>query len=603
MVPPRSQSWGKPRQSVQAFKSELKALKKVSALLGEEYQKGMTITSLVHYRRKLARWLLFFMIGGLPLMIINIELRLSPSDDSELACELLRSTNVLFTLLSLLLLRQHNRVQCDLLKLCKVPLGSAHITYILHVLMLVAGVMPPGLEGTLPNPPLEDWLHSDCLGILMFNRFIVVLQLMTSMMPSSDPILLGQTHRIEVRDTFQLRYFLHQSPLRLLCSYLMVCWLVFAYMLHVFEHSVTDIQPNVFAKNFGDHYFAYVTVAWDLLAGLGWGPINVSAYYSKLVGIFLSGAGVLGVAMLTATFCSFSELDAAESSLITSLRRRTYKRQERHLAIKLMQHMFKEKLAKRRLRRLHANLSNSASSSNESRALTRLQGFFRRGASSVLKTRRGGPSWVTSLIEAAIARRRRQQEMHHDPRIEWTRRRFRKVHMILARTTDASKVANIKVLTGEVHRLSDSLKQLSLAQRKQQQDMLDAFNTLSQQLGCTPHVERMSSSLRDGSAPTSRDSSTKRSATPPLLSSMQESRSRASQDDGISELASFATRPCRAARSCAPIRPFPGSALTNNQVGSFRVRAPTCDDLEEEDSDTPLRFPVGDRMSIVSNPA
>lgn len=297
------------RQSPQSFKSELKALKKVSALLGEEYQKGMTIMGLTHYRKRLTKWLYFFMMGGLPLMVMNIELRLMPFDDSNLVCEILRSANVVFTLLALLLLRQHNKVQTDLLKLCKLPLDSAHNKFRMHMLMLMVGVMPPGLAGTIPNPPLEDRLHSDCLGVCMFARFIIVLQLMTSMMPASDPVLLGQTHRIEVpfllpfsaplfcskgaslpasptiapnsarcaaahlcshswpsnatrpttpsspppphtlalncvphglqvRNTFQLRYFLHQRPLRLLCSYLMVCWLAFAYMLHVCERSL-----------------------------------------------------------------------------------------------------------------------------------------------------------------------------------------------------------------------------------------------------------------------------------------------------------------------------------------------------------------------------
>ena len=77
-------------------------------------------------------------------------------------------------------------------------------------------------------------------------------------------------------------------------------------------------------------------VAWDLVSGLGWGGLQVHSVGGHVVSMFLSLAGIVFVAMLTATFCSFSELDASETSMLHSLARRRLIKRQRRLATRLV---------------------------------------------------------------------------------------------------------------------------------------------------------------------------------------------------------------------------------------------------------------------------
>ena len=68
-------------------------------------------------------------------------------------------------------------------------------------------------------------------------------------------------------------------------------------------------------------FITWLFTAYDLMAGVGYSvtPVTVPG---RAISVYLSSVGIVCIAVLTATLCSSSELDASEAWLISSIQRR-----------------------------------------------------------------------------------------------------------------------------------------------------------------------------------------------------------------------------------------------------------------------------------------
>eukprot|EP00316_Scyphosphaera_apsteinii_P004440 CAMPEP_0119322832 /NCGR_PEP_ID=MMETSP1333-20130426/59307_1 /TAXON_ID=418940 /ORGANISM="Scyphosphaera apsteinii, Strain RCC1455" /LENGTH=491 /DNA_ID=CAMNT_0007330159 /DNA_START=161 /DNA_END=1636 /DNA_ORIENTATION=- len=398
-----------------------------AAVLHRMMEKSATfsvLSQLVQKKRMHAAGLFVLAASGILLMIAEVEIRLHREFDepATFAIEVLKSVNVCTTAVCIALLIRYHQLDCEILLRCNWSLQPRRLFLIFQILMMLLGVIPPGVEASLSNPPLGQRIHIDALGVLMFVRIILLfLDWGMSFAMVSNPALISLRHKVEVRKTFQLKYFVIRRPLLLITFFVVSCWLPSAYVLHVFElPSVGDstVTDNDRWPQGHSHFFAYLLLSWGLLSGCGWSGIaQVATIIGRAIELVLAVAGIVSVALLTATFCSVSALDASESALLGELEKRQLTLRRRQAAARLMQASF--------VRWRHRHRPNS---------------------SVRLRCRRTA-IWGSTSAQLNVSSQLATQH------VVYSQRKLKRYRMLVERLSE-SKVANIKVLQGEVRKLA-----------------------------------------------------------------------------------------------------------------------------------------------------
>jgi hypothetical protein len=404
------------------------ALRKIvtQRVLDDFMQRSKRLTKLqqmAESKAVLSAGLLLTTVVSLCLVISAIERRLArPHNGPDSVVQALRCANLAATLVGLLLTVERWRRDRAIRNYCQHHGGYPKLMLCLRTLLLCCGFVPPFVDGDVPNPPIEDALPMDAIGLLIFLRLVSVFEWAASFSNVSDPVLLSYRHGVEVHYSFQVKYFMHKAPVSLIAGALIVCTLSCAYLLHVLEYFACyprdeDVEPLLspygLKQASQSHFALYIYTAWDVVSGLGWGGVQVHSVGGHVVSIFLSIVGLVAVAYLTATFCSFSELDAAETMMLRSLDKRALIKVQRVLAARLIQHSIR----KWRIRFQRRKKGDGFEGAMEASGI--------------------------SSSSAAQAKNRLQLSL--------ARRRFHRLHLVLGRYQEA-KVANMKVLSEDVRR-------------------------------------------------------------------------------------------------------------------------------------------------------
>jgi len=272
-------------------------------------------------KRQISLFLVFFTVSSIIFMCAEVSTRLD--DGSMSVIDGLRGANLAFTLLSLGLLIMYYRAHVMLIYAIQAPLGFAQcVIPLLECIVLMVGVIPPGVETTIPlklmhdattmaymdltEDELPDRIHVDALGVLMFLRIPLVIKWVVAFKLIASPVLLEWQHDVRVTEFFRAKYLFARMP-ALMVSIMWTCaWLCGAFCLYVFEH---QFRPS---------FTLWFFVGYDIVSGLGKEPAPQTVP-GVVTSTLMNLAGIFGIALITAVFCSGSELNATEVKLIDKI--------------------------------------------------------------------------------------------------------------------------------------------------------------------------------------------------------------------------------------------------------------------------------------------
>jgi len=135
----------------------------------------------------------------------------------------------------------------------------------------------------------------------------------------ASPEVVAWQYNVEVSSLFRFKFLFNRHPILILSMIFLVSWTGGTIVLHALEY--------IFEPSFAKWWFT----AFDVMSGIGWSIVTPVTILGRAVAVVLATLGVLCIALLTATLCSTSELNATEAWLIRAM-------EHRHRAMMLIQH-------------------------------------------------------------------------------------------------------------------------------------------------------------------------------------------------------------------------------------------------------------------------
>jgi uncharacterized membrane protein (DUF485 family) len=271
-------------------------------------------------KQRLALVMALISFVSLIVAVIGVQARLVGSTTTP--CNVCKTINVVLTVVLLVLSATRYLAHRQLMKRCMSEMnGFSIILYpVVEMILLLVGVVPPFVEvivssavvGSLDSSEFtqDPGMHIDVLGVLMLMaRIPLMFNWFISVFVISSPIYLAWQYNVQVSPLFRIKYLFTQKPFTMVTATISSSWAAGAFIVYAVEHAFT---PS---------FTLWFFTAGDLLSGMGWGSALPYTFIGRVVSIILETAGLLSVAVLTATFCSSSELDATEVWLISTIER------------------------------------------------------------------------------------------------------------------------------------------------------------------------------------------------------------------------------------------------------------------------------------------
>ena len=299
--------------------------------------------SLIGSRKKaLARVLVANSSVAILLMSIAVELRLTDCGLDNINA--VKLAGVVNTVVGVSIFLYYYFLHYRLITLARSSYSHIDlILFVLELLALLAGIMPPWTEGYISNPKLEGQfghmelqvlyptteelharIHIDCLGVLAFVRLPLMAKWVVASGILNSPAFLAWKFNVDVSPMFRLKYLFTRRPMQTLLWSTTLSWFSLAFTLHVFEHQ--------FTPSFGTWFIT----SFDYLVGLGYGPLMPDTLVGRLAACSLTMVGVLAAAMITAMFADSFELDQSELWLITQIEKQHQDKQLKDAASQLV---------------------------------------------------------------------------------------------------------------------------------------------------------------------------------------------------------------------------------------------------------------------------
>jgi len=288
------------------------------------------VTLIIVRRQQLARQLAAVGILSVLIVFIEMELRLStlhygydvPSNEL-VPLNVLRGFACALTVALVVLLLLSHWNHWALKRSCSAPVGwLAYLELGIELLICCVGIVPPYVETTVPmwlsqDPPLSDlhsrWAshwHLDQLGVLVLLRVPLIIGWLISIRILSSPVYIAWQYNVQVTPMFRIKYLFTQLPWTMIALVAVTALLSGTFGMHVLEYA---FEPRLDAW-----FFA----TYDVMVGLGWSVTIAATGLGRCISVTCSLLGILCLAVLTATLCGASELDATEVWLIASMQQR-----------------------------------------------------------------------------------------------------------------------------------------------------------------------------------------------------------------------------------------------------------------------------------------
>ena len=194
-------------------------------------------------------------VGALSLLIlcVHMELRTQESNHDEsdgadqLSFDALRMSELVLTVVLGCLVGHYYHLHYQILSLIVSHRARWAVVYgAIELMLLVVGVMPPGVEGTwrptltsrAEEAGVEDVVrHVDAYCLLQLARVPLLLKwLIDILLPHvKSPAVLGWQYSVHVPSSFRLKYFVTRHPQSLLVLLMLLTWLVGSFCLHCLE--------------------------------------------------------------------------------------------------------------------------------------------------------------------------------------------------------------------------------------------------------------------------------------------------------------------------------------------------------------------------------
>lgn len=289
---------------------------------------------------------LVFMLVALHCRLHVLQDGTNGSSSMRLPLDVLRGVNVGLTIALVGLLLQYHaaRITQTRALLFQVDVWQRWLAPVLEVALVLIGVVPPGVEVLVPMPLLDvadsnevasdsalvrdgrPHFHIDQLSVLMLVvRLPLLYKALIEVNLMASPNYIAWQYNVAVTPMFRIKYLFTQKPLPIVAFAFFSSWVAGTFIMHSLEYL---FEPSLWMW-----FFA----TFDLMVGTGWSSAISRTVVSRGVSILVSLLGVLSIAILTATLCSSSELDATEVWLIRAMQRRALATQKTKHALKLIE--------------------------------------------------------------------------------------------------------------------------------------------------------------------------------------------------------------------------------------------------------------------------
>lgn len=294
-------------------------------------------------------------------MAVHVKLRLIEDLDlseptSSTKFNVLRSLEVVLTLVLISLVATYYKYHLEILRL----IGSASTLSawfaVLELVVLMLGVLPPGIEATVEIPQTDAAAaagepailrHVDCYCLLQLVRMPnLVKWTMTLLLHHvKSPDVLGWQHSMHVPSSFRIKYVLTRFPLQMIGTLMLLIWMSGSFVLHV-------VDPLYAGSLWLAAYDCWILI-------LDAPPHTPHSIPGQAIVMLASFAGALCVAVVTAALTTAAELAPEEAQLVRKLETIEEVRKRERCALAFMQATARIWLLLRRERAQHAVLSGA----------------------------------------------------------------------------------------------------------------------------------------------------------------------------------------------------------------------------------------------------
>jgi len=344
-------------------------------------------------KQRLAKYLAALCLLSVVVVIVQVELRLRVLDHGTsapaadlLPINILRGVSVFLTLLLEVLLLLYAHTTFELLHACKSTINwSTYFELALMALVCLMGTIPPGVETTVAIPLMksdgvEDLIkdnfalidggrprwHVDQLGALVLLRLPLIINWLVSVYVITSPAYIAWQYNVEVTPMFRVKYLYTQYPFPLVALVFLSSWLSGTFGMHILEYA---FEPSL---------ATWLFASFDIMTGTGWSVALARTLLGRLLSVLCALLGILCIAVLTATLCGASELDATEVWLIRSIQQRQANLAKSRYAIDMIEKAFLIKRAIRRREEGGDSATHRATIRRHRAALTQSLRLFKR---------------------------------------------------------------------------------------------------------------------------------------------------------------------------------------------------------------------------------